>query len=75
MVTCATFAPAQKRKYGIFGPGMVKNSIRNMEIKRTTPEHVFVTCQFTRARSLYKKEIVTLRCIDRDRYRFGTENE
>ena len=29
--------PAPKRKCGIFGPGIMKNRIRNMGIKRATP--------------------------------------
>jgi hypothetical protein len=46
--------PAPKRECGIFGPGMVKNRILNMGIKRTTPEHVGhprlrLGWQFTRA--------------------------
>ena len=42
-----TFAPgSQTRMYGIFGPGMVKNSIRNTGIKRATPEHMFATLAF-----------------------------
>ena len=35
--------PAPKREYGIFGPGMMKNRIRNMGIKRASPEHMFNT--------------------------------
>ena len=33
--------PAPKRECGIFGPFMMKNRIRNMGIKRATPEHMF----------------------------------
>ena len=34
---------APKRECSIFGPGMMKNRIRNMGIKRATPEHMFAT--------------------------------
>ena len=33
--------PARKRECGIFGPGMMKNRINNMGIKRDTPQHMF----------------------------------
>ena len=37
---------APKRECGIFGPGMIKNRILNMGIKRATPEHMFATLAF-----------------------------
>ena len=33
--------PAPKRECGFFGPGIMKNRLRNMGIKRATPEHMF----------------------------------
>ena len=48
--------PAPKCEYGIFGPHMMKNRIRNMGIKRATPDRAHVChprlwlgWQFTRA--------------------------
>ena len=38
--------PAPKRKCSIFGPSMMKNRIRNMGVKRATPEHMFATLAF-----------------------------
>ena len=45
--------PAPKRECGIFGPGMMKNRIRNMGIKRATPEHVVATLTFGRGGNLH----------------------
>ena len=36
--------PAQKREYGIFGPGMVKNSIRFTGVKLASSNLVFANC-------------------------------
>ena len=38
--------PAPKRECGIFGPGIMKNRIRNMGIKRATSKHMFATLAF-----------------------------
>ena len=38
--------PSTILECGIFGPGMMKNRIRNMGVKRATPERVFVTLTF-----------------------------
>ena len=35
--------PAQKRECGIFGPGIVKNSIRSMGVKLASSQLVFTT--------------------------------
>ena len=43
-----TFAPGSEHECGIFGPGMVINSILNAWIKTVTSEHMFAE-QFTRA--------------------------
>ena len=38
--------PAPKRECGTLGQGVMKNRIRNMGIKRATPEHMFATLGF-----------------------------
>ena len=46
--------PAPKRECGIFGPDMMKNRIRNMEVKRATPEHMFATLAFGSGGNLHE---------------------
>ena len=52
---CGIFGPGMwpANVVPIFGPGMMKNRIRNMGVKRATPEHMFTTRakgeRFTRA--------------------------
>ena len=46
--------PAQKRECGIFGPGMVKNSIRSTGVKLASPHLVFATLAFGSGGNLYE---------------------
>ena len=52
--------PGPKRECGNFGPGMMKNRIRNMEIKMTTPEHMFGTIAFGSGGNLHALDWPTL---------------
>ena len=45
--------PAPKRECGFFGPGIMKNRIRNMGIKRATPEHMFAIHASTARVAIY----------------------
>ena len=46
--------PAPKRKCGVFGPGMTKNSIRTTGIKLASPQLVFTTVAFGSGGNLHK---------------------
>ena len=50
----ATFALAQKRECGIFGPGMVKNSTCSTVVKLVSPHLVFATLAFGSGGNLHE---------------------
>ena len=46
--------PTQKRECGIFGPGIVKNSICSTEVKLASPHLVFATLTFGSGGNLHE---------------------